>query len=203
MMSALRRHESISVDDYLAGELVSPVKHEYIAGRVYAMAGGSFRHSDIAINLLSALHARFRGKGCRPANSDMKVRIRQASDTRFYYPDASVVCGEVDPDSSYVENPVLVAEVLSESTRRIDEGEKREGYLSLGSLNAYLLVEQDMPLVTLWRRAAGGFVCELYEGLESAIPLPELGCELPLREIYEGVAFPAPPPSDGDGSTAN
>jgi Uma2 family endonuclease len=199
-MSALRRHEFIAVEDYLAGELASPVKHEYVAGRVYAMAGGSVRHHLIAGNLFGVLFMRLRGQPCTPFSSDLKVRMQFASHTRFYYPDATVVCGEVDPDLSYVDNPSLVAEVLSDSTRRIDEGEKREGYLSLGSLNAYLLVEQDLPLITLWRRTETGFASEVYEGLATSVPLPELGCELPLAEIYEGVVFPAKPPTDAENS---
>ena len=91
-MTAAPQLHPISVEDYLAGELVSPVKHEYVAGVVYAIAGARIAHNVIATNILGGLHGRLRGKRCRPYNSDMKIRIRLPTHWRFYYPDVSVIC---------------------------------------------------------------------------------------------------------------
>jgi Uma2 family endonuclease len=189
-MTAVRKLDPISVQDYLAGELASPVKHEYLGGAVYAMAGARNEHNVIATNLVGGIHARLRGKRCQPFNSDTKVRVRLPKQVRFYYPEASIVCSENLRNESFQDEPVVVFEVLSEKTRRIDEGEKKDAYLTIPSLRAYVLIEQNMPAVVVFRRAAdGGFVPELYEGLSAVIPLPEVEIELPLAELYERVTF--------------
>src|SRR5207247_1385802 len=82
----------VSVEDYLAEELDSPIKHEYVGGVLYAMAGARNAHNIIGGNTLGSLHARLRGRRCRPFNSDTKIRIRLPREVRFYYPDASVIC---------------------------------------------------------------------------------------------------------------
>lgn len=188
-MSAVTKLGNVSVDDYLRGELVSPIKHEYLGGFVYAMAGARIMHNIIATNLLACLHVRLRGQTCRPFNSDTKVRVRLANQTRFYYPDAMVVCRSNDPRGSFQDEPVVIAEVLSKSTRRIDEGEKKDAYLSIPSLSTYLLIEQEAALVSVYRRTESGFVREIHEGMSSVVPLPELKLDLPLAEIYEAVEF--------------
>ena len=134
-MGAALKWNLVSVEDYLAGELESPIKHEYVGGVVYAMAGARNRHNRIATNTLGFLHARLRGKSCEPYNSDTKVRIRLPTHTRFYYPDASVICRPNSEDDSYQDDPAVIAEVLSRRTRRIDEGEKKDAYLTIPSLN--------------------------------------------------------------------
>ncbi len=186
----------ISVADYLAGELVSAVKHEYLGGVTYAMAGGRNAHNLIASNLLVALGSRLRGKECRAYNSDTKIRIRLPTEVRFYYPDASVVCRSNPAADSFQDEPVVVAEVVSRKTRRIDEGEKNDAYLTLPSLSVYLLVEQDLPAVAIQRRTELGFVRELYDSMQAVIPLSEIGAELPLAELYEGVDLVAEPDED-------
>lgn len=133
-MSAVKQRYPISVEDYLASELVSPIKHEYIDGYVYAMSGARNVHNDIAVNIVSGLHFQLRGKPCKPCNSDTKVRIPRPTKERFFYPDAFVVCKPSPPELSYQERPVVSFEVISESTRRTDEWEKKEGYLALPSL---------------------------------------------------------------------
>jgi Uma2 family endonuclease len=97
-MTVLRQPDSITVSDYLAGEEISDRKHEYLGGTVHAMAGATIRHNNIALNCLAALHGILRGKSCQPFNSDTKVRIEFPDHTRFYYPDAMVVC-QSNPDS--------------------------------------------------------------------------------------------------------
>jgi Uma2 family endonuclease len=188
-MTAAHRLNLVSIDDYLAGELASPVKHEYLGGFVYAMAGATNAHNAIATNTLISLGSRLRGQPCRAFNSDTKIRIRLPAHTRFYYPDVSVTCQLNPPTDSFQDNPVLIAEVLSSSTRRIDEGEKRDAYLAIPSLQVYLLVEQDSPAVVALRRSGHEFVREVYQGLEAVIPLEEIGTSLPLNEVYELVAF--------------
>jgi|SRR5262245_25306056 len=188
-MSAATKLELISVDEYLEGEFVSPIKREYLGGFVYAMAGARNADSLIASNTLIALGSRLRGHRCRPFNSDTKIRIRFPTHVRFYYPDASVVCQPNSPNESFQDEPVVLAEVLSRRTRRIDEGEKKDAYLTIPSLSVYLLIEQDIRAVVAFRRTEQGFVREVYEGVEAVIPLPEIGIELPLSEIYEAVEF--------------
>jgi Uma2 family endonuclease len=179
----------VAIDDYLAGELTSPVKHEYLGGVVYAMAGARNAHNLIASNCLGALGSRLRGRPCRAYNSDTKIRLRLPHQVRFYYPDASVVCRPNPPDDSVQDEPAVLLEVLSRRTRRTDEGEKRDAYVTIPSLGAYLLVEQETPTVVVFRRTEQGFVREIYQGPEAVIPLPEVDAELPLAEVYDGVTF--------------
>jgi Uma2 family endonuclease len=186
-----RRTLPVTPEEYLHGELGSRIKHEYVGGAVYAMAGAKNVHNDVAGNVFAALHARLRGKPCRPYNSDTKVRIRLPSEVRFYYPDAQVTCRPNPAEETFQDYPCLIVEVLSEGTRRADEGEKREAYLSLPSLETYLLVETDAALVVAFQRGSAGFVREVHAGLEALVPLRALDVELPLAEIYEGVPLAA------------
>ncbi len=197
-MATVSSTQLMSVSDYLAGELVSQTKHEYLGGVIYAMAGARNVHNLIAGNVFGSLHANLRGKPCQPYNSDTKIRIHLSTHMRFYYPDASVICQPNPPDDSFQDQPALIAEVLSRSTRRTDEGEKKDAYLTIPSLGAYLLVEQEAPVVTVYRRdAQGAFVREVYEGTKTMIALPEIDSELSLAEIYEGVKFsPEPEPNE-------
>ena len=188
-MSASPTPPLVSIDDYLAGELASDVKHEYFGGVVYAMAGAKIIHNRVAGNFSISLGSRLRGRPCEPFNSDTKVRVQMSSHTRFYYPDGMVVRDSNPPDLTFQDRPVVVAEVLSDSTRRLDEGEKREAYFTIPTLRVYLLIETDRPCVVAWRRGEQGFSAELYEGLESVIELSEIETQLPLAELYERVEF--------------
>jgi Uma2 family endonuclease len=188
-MSALKKLDLISIDDYLAGELVSPIKHEYLGGFVYAMAGARIAHNVIAGNIFATMHARLRGNQCRPYNSDTKIRVKVSNQCRFYYPDASVVCKSNPRNLSYQDLPVTIVEVLSRDTRRTDEGEKKDAYLTIPSLTTYLLVEQDIAAVVVHRRNPKGFEREVYTGLDAIVPLPDFDTELPLAEVYEDVEF--------------
>ncbi len=197
-MNALRLAELISPAEYLARELDSPVKHEYVGGVVHAMSGARTRHNRIATSVLNALGRSLKGRKCEPFNSDMKVRIQLPTHVRFYYPDAMVVC-QSNPDSdAFQDHPKVIVEVLSRRTRRLDTGEKREGYLSIASLATYLMVEQDEPTVIVYQRTDQGFERQIYQGLEAVIALPEIGCDLPLAEIYERVEFGPEPEDDSD-----
>jgi Uma2 family endonuclease len=196
-MSTAKQLNLVSVEDYLAGELISPVKHEYVGGVVYAMAGARNAHNIIATNTLGSLHARLRGRPCRPFNSDTKIRIRLPTQIRFYYPDASVVCRPNPQTDSFQDDPAVLFEVLSRRTRRIDEGEKKDAYLTIPSLSVYVMVETETAAVVALRRTAGGFVREVYEGLDAVLPLAEIGIDLPLAELYETVEF-TPEPEENE-----
>jgi Uma2 family endonuclease len=194
-MSTAPQYQPISVRDYLDGELKAKRKHEYVDGAVYAMAGANNTHNRIATNVTGMLHSQLRGQRCQVFNSDTKVRVRLARGTRFYYPDSSVVCEPNPAGQTFHDAPVAIVEVVSESTRRTDEYEKREAYLSIHSLSVYVLIEQAAPAALVYRRGDSGFDRESYSGLEAVIPLPEIGCHLPLAEVYERVEF-APPKDD-------
>jgi Uma2 family endonuclease len=195
-MSAAHKQNLVTIEDYLAGELVSPVKHEYLGGVVYAMAGARNAHHLIAANTQVAAGSRLRGRRCRAFNSDTKIRIRLPGHVRFYYPDVPVICRPNPPTDSFQDDPAVIFEVLSRRTRRIDEGEKKDAYLTIGSLSAYVLIEQDAPAVIVFRRTEQGFVREVHQGLDAVVPLPEIEIELPLAEIYDGVEFAPEPDED-------
>ena len=188
-MSASPNQTPLSVDAYLTGELEAEVRHEYLGGNVYAMAGAKNRHNRVASNFLVSVGGRLRGKPCEAFNSDTKARIQLSSHTRFYYPDGMVVCDRNPEEETFQDRPVVVAEVLSESTRRLDEGEKRDAYLAVPSLKVYLLIDQHQSRVTVWRRGEQGFSAEVFAGPEAIVPLTEVGVDLPLAELYERVAF--------------
>lgn len=180
----------ISPNDYLASELNSTVKHEYLGGVVHAMAGARNIHNQIVGSVFLSLGTQLRGKKCQPYNSDTKTRVRLPGQLRFYYPDVQVVCDHNAPDESFQDRPVVIVEVLSDSTRRVDEGEKLDAYQTIPSLEVYLIVDSACARVVIYRRTATGFVREVRYGLEGSIELDCIGIELPLAEVYERTDFP-------------
>ncbi|HMJ88553.1 MAG TPA: Uma2 family endonuclease [Candidatus Acidoferrum sp.] len=184
-MSAIPVKEVLlSEAEYLRGEVTSDVKHEFVAGVAHAMAGAGLEHNLIAGNIFAGLHVRLRGGACVPFASDMKIRVQADEHVHFYYPDALVVCDPTGlaPQRHWTDKPIVIFEVLSESTRRIDEGEKALLYWKLPSLVSYILVEQNKVQVTVRRRDGGG---EVLSGRDTLLRLPELGLEIPLGEFYE------------------
>lgn len=186
-MNTAKQYNLVSVEEYLEAELLSPIRHEYIGGVVYAMSGARNVHTLVSTNVTASLWNRLRGSRCRAYNSDAKIRIRHPNHTRFYYPDVSVICHSNPPDDQYQDHPTVIVEVLSDSTRRIDMGEKSESYFTLPSLEVYLLIEPDVPLVIAYRRREHEFQREVIKGRDSILSLPEIGVELPFEEIYDGV----------------
>jgi len=116
----------------------------------------------------------------------------------FYYPDVSVICRPNPQNDAFQDEPIVLFEVLSKATRRIDLGEKKDFYLTIPSLDVYALIEQETAAVVVFRRTGNGFVREVYEGIDAVLPLPEVGVDLPLAEIYDTVEF-TPEPSDEEG----
>ena len=189
-----------SLAEYFDVERASPIKHEFRGGRIVAMAGASEAHVLIASNIVGALWMRLRGSACRSYTSDLRV-LSPHRESGYCYPDASVVCGptEYDPLSlaarlQTVTNPKLIVEILSPSTAADDRGDKFDGYREIPSFEQYVLVAQDRPHVqTFTRQSGGGWLMLPYLGLEAVVPLSAIGVDLPLAEVYAGVAFPRPP----------
>ena len=186
-MALAKTVNKISIADYLAGELVSEVKHEYIDGEVHAMAGTSRQHNRVARRLLARLESHLEDGPCEPFFAELKVYVPAVN--CFYYPDLAVTCDPTDDDEYYLTRPVLLVEVLSLSTARIDRREKLSSYQTLESLQEYLILAQDRVEATLYRRLAdGGWKpYELAEG--DILRLDSVGLELPLAELYEGAVF--------------
>src|SRR5881394_2037875 len=107
-MTAAKNLDLISVEEYLAGELVSPIKHEYLGGVVYAMAGARNAHNLIAANTLGALHGRLRGRRCRTFTSDTKIRVRLPTQVRFYYADVPVICRPNPQSDTFQDEPAVL-----------------------------------------------------------------------------------------------
>ncbi len=189
-MSFAAQLRPVPIEEYLDGESRAQRKHEYVEGVIYAMVGATNTHNLIATNVTGLLHSQLRGQACRVFNADAKVRVRLPSGTRFYYPDASVVCQPNQPGESFNDAPVVIVEVLSESTRRTDEHEKREAYAAIDALLVYVLLEQDTSAAVVYRRGDAGFAREIFVGRDAVIPLTEVGCELRLADVYANVAEP-------------
>ncbi len=178
--------KSLSVDDYLESEPKSDIRHEYVNGEVYAMAGAGEAHNLIAGNVFSRLRGAVRGGPCRVFISDMKVRVAEWN--AFYYPDILVVCDSSDTQSYFKERPCLIVEVLSPSTEGIDRREKLLAYRTLESLREYVLIAQDKRQVEVYRRAVDGTWS--LETLTDGDPLHLecAGATLSLDEVYEDVS---------------
>jgi Uma2 family endonuclease len=188
-MSAAPKWSLVTIASYLEAERESPFKREFVGGLIYRRPDERNAHNRIATNTLGAFGILLRGTRHWPFNSDTKIRIRLPAHTRFYYPDVSVVCRPNPPHETFQDDPAMIVEVLSRKTRRIDQVEKKDAYLTIPSLNVYMLIEQEAPLVQVFRRTKAGFVREVYEGLDAVIPLEEIEIVLPLAEIYAGVEF--------------
>lgn len=193
-MSVALKQDFLSFEDYLEGELLSNQKHEYVLGTVYAMAGGTRAHSRISSNLLGNLFSKLDGNPCQPYNSDLKIRIPFPDGDAAYYPDLSIICEPGPEEQTFQENPVVVFEVLSPSTRRTDENEKKQAYLSIPSLQHYVLLESESVKATIYTRGQGpqgGFGCEVLHGLEAILRLTALDLEMPLGPFYQGLELPS------------
>lgn len=185
-MGTASRWELVSEADYVDAERSASVKHEYVEGIVYAMAGGSVAHNLIASNVLVALGSALRGKPCRAFNSDMRVRVRLPEGTRYYYPDAMVVCRSNPADDAYQDEPAVLVEVLGDATRRIDEDEKRRAYFAIPSLTTLVHLEQDARVAVVYARGPGGFTRSVVEA-SGRIALPSIDVELELEALYDGL----------------
>ena len=180
-MALAVQNDYLSVEAYLQGERSSEIRHEYIEGVAYAMAGASVNHNQITVNLLTSLMIHLRGKECRPFSSDLLVKTGKE---RYRYPDV-VVCNEQFLDEYSTDLPVLIVEVLSKGTRQRDRQEKRLEYLQLPSLMEYMLIEQDTVEVEVFRRSQGWQPSYYYWG--DTVVLESVDLSITVTEIYERV----------------
>lgn len=187
-MTAVQSNPHLSAADYLAGEAQSDIKHEYINGEVYAMAGAEDAHVTIAGNLFSLLRSHVRGSGCRVFIADMKARIEDLN--IYYYPDVMVTCDRRDREfSSFKRHPCLIVEVLSASTEAFDRGDKFADYQHLESLQEYVLINQKRQRVECFRRnEAGLWVLQSYHAGDT-VQLTSIGFECAIEQLYEDVEF--------------
>jgi len=175
----------LSVEDYLEGEQQNELRHEYIGGVAYAMAGGSVAHNLISLAWASALRQHMRGGSCRVFMADVKTHLSILQVDVFYYPDILVTCDSRDTDCYSMRYPKVVIEVFSEATERTDRREKFLSYIQIETLEEYVLAAQDKMEVTIFRRA-GQWEPEVLRRPDQEARLASLNFSLPLRDIYEG-----------------
>ena len=189
-MSVLEKiAELFTVEEYLEGERKSEVRHEYVAGEVYAMAGASRTHNIIAGNIYAMVKAALRGGGCQTFVEGVKVRIRTRGETRFFYPDVFVSCDPRDTDEYFSDYPSIIFEVLSPDTARLDQREKRWAYQTLDSLQTYVLVDQFKVDLNIWRRVGDGWETETLKDKSAILSIAAPAIALPLSEIYADIAL--------------
>jgi Uma2 family endonuclease len=201
-MSMPQQQSRFTVDQYLDFERASDVRHIFLDGELFAMAGESLIHGDITFNLAGTLRHQLKGTPCRGSIKDTKVRsgigpmAGHTTKGMFSYPDILVVCGDReihDEHRDIVLNPKAIFEVLSPTTEAFDRGEKFQRYRSWNpTLTDYVLVSQDKPHVEHHvKQAAGGWLCHDYAGLDASFTIASIGCTLALADVYDGVRIPS------------
>lgn len=178
-MTIVSKFSTISEAEYLAGEQLSDIKHEYIDGHVYAMVGAHSNHNRLSMTLSYLLYDHLKDKSCQPYTSDMKVKIG----SKYFYPDVMVDCTDVD--GYFTESPTLIVEVLSKSTRQHDKTFKRDQYIKIPTLQEYILIEQDFVDVEIQRRSNGWQSEHFY--LDDAVIFESIGLQTTVSAIYERV----------------
>jgi len=187
-MSAHKKPQLVSVAEYLEAEKDCAVRHEYIDGQIYAMAGASDRDNRIAGNFYNRLDDHLGDGPCEPFISDMKVWV---SESVFYYPDVVVACDGPGADAYYRKQPRLIIEVSSPGTERIDRSEKLLAYKRVKSLKEYVIASQDRILIEVFRRQRGGrWSWEVLTELTDQLRLESLGLTLTAAQIYRRVKLP-------------
>lgn len=177
----------VSIAEYLRDEDARSIRHEHLRGELYAVSGGTARHSQIAANIITHLHGGVRSTACAVYTSDFRV---QPTDEAVYYPDVTVACGEFDGSAVVTRAPCLVVEITSRGTARIDRGEKPEQYRKCATLRTYLIVDQSRKRVThYWRDGNNEWRSEEYTG-SGSVPLPCREIDLSLDQIYEDIELP-------------
>jgi Uma2 family endonuclease len=175
-------------EDYLQGELASEIRHEYVAGNVYAMSGGTLNHQRIAGNFSYLVRRGLTGKPCFPTGSDFKLQVPLGrGEEAFYYPDGMIICVPVPGNALFTDSPSVILEVLSPTTRRIDEVQKLRDYRTIPTLQTYILAEPDVPFLVLYRREGADFLRHALSGPDAVLDLPEVDIRIPLAELYRDV----------------
>ena len=199
-MSALPKRY-FTPEEYILLECASEYKSQYVAGEIYAMSGMQPWHIDVAVNLVTGLHSRFRGRPCKVYFSGMRVRVK-AGDL-WTYPDVAALCGKPKYDKSHrpwsLLNPQVIFEILSPSTEEFDRGDKFTRYQKLDSLTDYVLVSAaQMQIEHHTRQADGNWVFRQYDQPSDLLSLASVDASLPLAKIYERVGFPEADEANAD-----
>ncbi len=179
--------------EYLAAEETALERHDFVAGEVYAMSGGTLEHSALASACIGELRGRLKGRPC--VVFEANARIHESDSDFTCYPDVSVVCGPVQraaDDALAISNPVVIIEILSPTTEAYDRGEKSRRYRAMASVKEIVLVAQDSRRVEVLRRNDQGRF-ELYEWATGEFELASLGLKVPLAEVYADAERLAPP----------
>jgi len=180
----------LSAAAYLQSERHAEIKSEYVNGTIVAMAGASLSHNRITFDLAGHIGNQLKDGNCEAFSADMRVRVPAFN--RYYYPDLVVVSGPPEFEDTQFDtllNPILIAEVLSESTEAKDRGEKLIAYQSLPSLMTYVLISQVQPCVEVYQRQPNGWLYQVTQGLENRVLLAAIGCELNLTDLYARIVF--------------
>ena len=181
MVYSLAYDSQITETEYLQGELISDIKHEYIDGEVYAMAEASRNHLRLVGNLHTALNRHLNNSPCEPFVNYLKVKANR----NFFYPDVMVICDDPQGNDYYTEQPVLIVEVLSKATRRLDKTVKFNAYKALPSLQEYVLIEQDYVEIQVFRRVENWTPAHYFLGDDMRLASVDL--TIPVSEIYHRV----------------
>lgn len=190
MSVAVRR--PMTVQAFLDWENQQADRWEFDGFQPVAMTGGTGNHARVQRNLLLAVGSRLRGKSCEIFGSDLKVVMTGS----VRYPDAFVTCTPVAGSATHVTEPVIIFEVLSPSTARVDRLTKSQEYRDTPSIQRYVMLEQDAQAATVFSKANGDWIGHLIIG-DTDLPLPEIGLSIPMTEIYEGVELVSDPAEDG------
>jgi Uma2 family endonuclease len=181
----------ITAEQYLAQERVATFKSEFFAGEVFAMAGGTPNHSLIAANFAGEARGLLKGRPCKVFNSELRVKVNPTG--LYTYPDASIVCGELqfdDGQEDTVTNPIVLVEVLSESTEKYDRGAKSGNYRRIASLKEIVLISQyETSVERFTRQENGGWLLVESQEMSDELRLESVGISIPLSELYRGVVF--------------
>lgn len=173
----------ISEETYLEDEKMRDIKHEYVDGEIFAMAGGSISHQRIISNLVINIGTHLKHTPCEVFSSDIKVRAD--SGKKYFYPDALVVCQNDDKDAYYTESPRIIVEVLSNSTRKFDKNLKRHIYQSIPTLEEYVLIEQDRVEIEISRKSTNWQ--PVFYFIDDDITFESIDLTLPVLELYQRV----------------
>jgi len=195
-MAIAKLNHRLTAAEYLEIERHAETKSEFFDGEMFAMAGGTKRHSLIAVNLGAEIRRRLRGPACVAFNADLRVKVNASG--LYTYPDLSAVCGAQhfeDEQEDTLLNPNLIVEILSESTQHYDRGAKFALYRQLPSLREYLLVSQwEARIEQYYLGADSVWRFRDIVGLQSQLDLDSVSITIPLAEIYENVELPLVPP---------
>ena len=181
----------MSPAEFLAFERAADERHEYHNGEIVAMSGAKRNHNKVSTNISGLLWQHLKGKDCENYSNDMRVWVPKS---RLYtYPDIVVVCGEpefIDDEFDTLINPVLIIEILSDSTESYDRGEKFQSYRSIPTLKEYILVAQYRPQIEKYVKHGDGFwMLSEASGLDGSITLESIDCPLSLADVYDKVNF--------------